>query len=1508
MVVQKLKKSLVCVLVVLVCSAYTAWGDWAPKDGHKMHEPQLPDSAGWDICLNHQVVADDFRCSATGPITDIHFWISWRGDVDAFKSLLWNIRICEDMRGRPGKIVWTWTQGDGEVAWRLAGEGDQGWRCPEQNLTVRSDHHNYYQVNITHIRQSFNQEKGRVYWLVIGADMGVGKSEVGWKTSRSRFYSPAVYLMGGKSWTAIGEAAYDLAFVITGYREPEPELDFGDAPGGVTAGGYPTLLINNGARHTIGGPWLGDRIDTPDAETDGQPDENALGDDKRDGNDDEDGVVISTLTAGESTDVTVYVSGGGIVEGWVDFNGDRRWGAISEKVFGDYLGSGIHTIAITPPENAAIGQTFARFRISSKGGLDPNGPADDGEVEDHAVQIRSGVAPDHFEPNNDLVQAVDLGFFGQNRSGLGIHEAGEEDWYRWTAVNGGTLTVDIRFSRNMGELNLELYDAEGNRLAGSKAVETGEQLTFKVKPGTSYYVRVHNRLPEMLAHYDLQLIPSTESKNYAVLFSGGIRTAKNYSRYYNNTKDLYETLVDTYELNPNNIWVLYADGTDTGVDLTTSSGTINSDMSYASQVQSATADNLETLLSTTLANRVKSNDHFFFWSFDHGGGTSNASGTTGEEVLCGWGENIDDEDLADWLNDVGAGHHTIVFTQCFAGGMVDNLLPLSSTTHACAATNHYESSWGDAFAAAYIEGLENHSKTHDVYEYAYDHDSYATDGEGPGGTYASYVEHPWEATTTNFPIFADNDNSPPWIVKARAIKYVWPWDTLAIPFDALRAMVEMHDPEGQSLAFRIESVEMGTLTKDGYPVIPGQTLLGVGESLMWHGGPIMAEGDIGVAAEQEGFEAFTVRAFDGATISDQRMPILVRYASEDDLPAAREDTVEIAEDAYDEPISVLGNDLGDGELAVVGVGVARRGKVRLVKGVIRYTPSVEFSGEDTFSYSMTDSSGKTDSARVVVVVEPVNDPPEAYPDDVTVNPDSEDNMLDVLANDFDAESKPFTYDLETGPYLLAVVLVSGPAHGRATPMANGTILYTPEAGFRGEDRFTYRADDGQDVSNEAVVKINVEYGPAVKVVRQLPDETEDGIDIRVDSSDGVVRTVADDFECTSCGLLTDVTLWGSWKLNNKGKITKIHLSIHSDDPVGAGGADRTNEYSNPDRLLWEKDFLVGQFKERVHARVEPGEYWWDPVEGELMRGSYSEIQRIDIKIDPAEAFRQKGSREKPIVYWLDVKVETEGGEFGWKTRRWPAHYNDDAVLSAGRGWTELRYPNKHRRYALGFEDLTPGARYNVADVFITSDVAIHVRKFQWSSGIWTDTGHTKVDTGRMAGGFGNEMNVNNVNLEFAFPRIIPELVLAFGEYGGNCNIEINGDFLNFANFSEIDGKTIGGVEVSVVNGFGNDTGRIHLKGKITQFAIGGQELYIDNIEALNSIDMAFMLLTDPCADPRADFNGSGSVETTDLAFLADRWLLTGSPGERNRADLNCDDGIGFPDFAILASQWLQSCP
>jgi hypothetical protein len=198
---------------------------------------------------------------------------------------------------------------------------------------------------------------------------------------------------------------------------------------------------------------------------------------------------------------------------------------------------------------------------------------------------------------------------------------------------------------------------------------------------------------------------------------------------------------------------------------------------------------------------------------------------------------------------------------------------------------------------------------------------------------------------------------------------------------------------------------------------------------------------------------------------------------------------------------------------------------------------------------------------------------------------------------------------------------------------------------------------------------------------QDPDLTPTGIDIRVDNSDGLARGLADDFLCTEPGLLTDVHFWGSWLGDVKTEISKIHLSIHGDDPVGPGGSDPDNTFSKPDQLLWQADFGPGQFLEQRVAIVEPGEWFWDSHLRELLFPGDFTVYEYDIQIDPAIAFEQVGTAENPLVYWLDVRVETMAGlpaQFGWKTRALPEHFNDDAVNGIiGGPWEELRYPAGH---------------------------------------------------------------------------------------------------------------------------------------------------------------------------------------------------------------------------------------
>jgi hypothetical protein len=141
------------------------------------------------------------------------------------------------------------------------------------------------------------------------------------------------------------------------------------------------------------GPWLGDATGRPDPEPEGQPQALALGDDNDvlypPVNDDEEGVIIPPLVEGVPVNITVMVNGGGgVLDAWIDFNGNQSWTDPGEKIFGGFLPDGNHQIPVTVPVGSVVASTVGRFRISTAGGLMPEGRAENGEVEDHSVTIR----------------------------------------------------------------------------------------------------------------------------------------------------------------------------------------------------------------------------------------------------------------------------------------------------------------------------------------------------------------------------------------------------------------------------------------------------------------------------------------------------------------------------------------------------------------------------------------------------------------------------------------------------------------------------------------------------------------------------------------------------------------------------------------------------------------------------------------------------------------------------------------------------------------------------------------------------------------------------------------------------------------------------------------------------------------------------------------------------------------------------------------------------------------
>jgi hypothetical protein len=421
--------------------ATSALGDWNTGDPYKW--VQYPDLATTGMDVNATagqagtplyVLADDFLCTVTSPITDIHVWGSWRYDHTPFGfdagAVTFMVSIHADIPAEesptgysmPGQVLWMREFGPGDfIVRQWASNLQEWWWAGMEAPTFPGDtvcwQYNFFIPIADAFYQQGTPANPVVYWLALHARPEDPDPDVafGWKTSSTHWNDAAVWKLldePGMLWQQlrypfphplVGQPI-DLAFVIT---EPTG-VDWGDAPDPP----YPTLAgASNGASHTIvSGAYLGQTVDS---EGNGQPDPNALGDDLS-GVDDEDGVVfLSPLTPGLAAQVQVQASAPGYLSAWIDFNGDGYWlSAQGDWVLtSQYIPAGTTVLGIPVPVTATPGiQTFARFRFTTQAWTaSPSGPAPDGEVEDYSVSIARPQTSDKWIQYPDLRESgVDI--------------------------------------------------------------------------------------------------------------------------------------------------------------------------------------------------------------------------------------------------------------------------------------------------------------------------------------------------------------------------------------------------------------------------------------------------------------------------------------------------------------------------------------------------------------------------------------------------------------------------------------------------------------------------------------------------------------------------------------------------------------------------------------------------------------------------------------------------------------------------------------------------------------------------------------------------------------------------------------------------------------------------------------------------------------------------------------------------------------------------------------------
>ena len=215
------------------------------------------------------------------------------------------------------------------------------------------------------------------------------------------------------------------------------------------------------------------------------------------------------------------------------------------------------------------------------------------------------------------------------------------------------------------------------------------------------------------------------------------------------------------------------------------------------------------------------------------------------------------------------------------------------------------------------------------------------------------------------------------------------------------------------------------------------------------------------------FLLYTVRGNNGLVSPATRVDITINPIN--DGPNAINDQANVAEGGVVN-IPVLANDTDSDNAidtaSVVIINSPTNGTAVLgVGGVVGYTHNGSESTIDSFTYRVSDVSGKSSNlATVSISISPVNDPPVAVNDTASIASNVA-AIVDIAANDL---------DLDDGLDLTSIEIGISPAHGTLTIQTDGKVAYVHNGSEATQDTFTYRIrDKAGALSNTATVSLSI---------------------------------------------------------------------------------------------------------------------------------------------------------------------------------------------------------------------------------------------------------------------------------------------------------------------------------------------------------------------------------------------------------------------------------------------------
>jgi large repetitive protein len=156
-------------------------------------------------------------------------------------------------------------------------------------------------------------------------------------------------------------------------------------------------------------------------------------------------------------------------------------------------------------------------------------------------------------------------------------------------------------------------------------------------------------------------------------------------------------------------------------------------------------------------------------------------------------------------------------------------------------------------------------------------------------------------------------------------------------------------------------------------------------------------------------------------------------------------------------IQLTSSDENNDRLSYTIVSLPANGTLSGLAPNLVYVPRPDFFGIDSLRFSVSDGQFESSSAEVRIIVEPVNDPPRAFSQLISLN---EDNQIEIRLSAEDVDGDPLTY------------IVQGPTHGAISGIPP-LLSYRPARDYFGQDSLTFRVSDGSLESPEATIRIDV---------------------------------------------------------------------------------------------------------------------------------------------------------------------------------------------------------------------------------------------------------------------------------------------------------------------------------------------------------------------------------------------------------------------------------------------------